>query len=93
LIQEEGEKSLPLVSSVEHPGHRGDVRVVALSSDETTLASCDNASLKIWSLKLGEPVCTSTQQSGFGLCADFAPGNRHVFSSSVFLLNFQIFIR
>jgi len=60
---------------LESPGHRSDIRTVALSSDDSLLLSGSNNEVKIWNPRSG--VCLRTIEAGYGLCALFAPGNRH----------------
>ncbi|KAE9974704.1 hypothetical protein BLS_002949 [Venturia inaequalis] len=62
--------------SVELPGHRTDVRSVALSSDDRMLASASSGSLKIWNVKTG--TCLRTLECGYALCCSFLPGDRIV---------------
>ncbi|QIW96437.1 hypothetical protein AMS68_001955 [Peltaster fructicola] len=61
---------------VELPGHRTDVRALALSSDDRMLASASNGQLKIWNLKTRS--CLRTLECGQALCAAFLPGDRIV---------------
>ena len=60
---------------LEAAGHRSDIRTVALSSDDSMLLSGSNTEVKIWNPRSG--ACLRTIQAGYGLCALFAPGNRH----------------
>lgn len=60
---------------LEAPGHRSDIRTVALSSDDSMLLSGSNNEVKIWNPRSG--ACLRTIEAGYGLCALFAPGNRH----------------
>jgi U3 small nucleolar RNA-associated protein 12 len=62
--------------SVELPGHRTDVRSVALSSDDRMLASASSGSLKIWNVKTG--TCLRTLECGYALCCSFLPGDKIV---------------
>lgn len=64
------------VSAIEMAGHRSGVRAVAISSDDKMLATVSSTSLKIWSADSRE--CRSSATCGYGLCAAFAPGDRHV---------------
>lgn len=65
-----------LKSSVEQPGHRSDVRAIALSSDDSTLATVSSTDLKLWSMRTG--TCLHTIDTGYGLAVAFVPGNAHV---------------
>jgi U3 small nucleolar RNA-associated protein 12 len=60
--------------SVELPGHRTDVRSLALCSDDKMLASASSGSLKIWNVKTG--TCLRTLECGYALCCSFLPGDR-----------------
>ena len=62
--------------SVELPGHRTDIRSVALSSDDRMLASASNGSLKIWNVRTG--TCIRTFECGYALCCSFLPGDKIV---------------
>ncbi|KAF2421009.1 WD40 repeat-like protein [Tothia fuscella] len=62
--------------SIELPGHRADVRSVALSSDDRMLASASNGTLKIWNVKTG--TCLRTLDCGYALCCSFLPGDKIV---------------
>lgn len=60
--------------SVELPGHRTDVRSIALSSDSKMLATASNGSLKVWNVKT--QVCIRTFECGYALCCAFLPGDK-----------------
>lgn len=62
--------------SVELPGHRADVRCLALSSDDKMLASAANGSMKIWNIKT--QTCIRTFECGYSLCCAFLPGDKVV---------------
>ncbi|EWC44934.1 hypothetical protein DRE_00993 [Drechslerella stenobrocha 248] len=62
--------------SVELPGHRTDVRSLALSSDDSLLASASSGSLKIWNIRTG--TCVRTFECGYALCCAFLPGDKIV---------------
>lgn len=61
--------------AIDLPGHRSDVRSVALSSDNTLLMSTSHNAVKIWNPSTG--TCLRTIDSGYGLCCSFVPGNRY----------------
>eukprot|EP00457_Paulinella_chromatophora_P001112 gb/GEZN01001114.1/.p1 GENE.gb/GEZN01001114.1/~~gb/GEZN01001114.1/.p1 ORF type:complete len:1078 (+),score=202.01 gb/GEZN01001114.1/:38-3271(+) len=63
-------------ASLHMPGHRSGVRTCVFSWDDQMLLSCSKTQLKIWSSK--DWRCVRSLETGFGLCALFAPGNRHV---------------
>ena len=67
--------------SVELPGHRNDIRALALSSDDRMLASASsgksaNGGLKIWNVRTQN--CLRTLECGRALCAAFLPGDKIV---------------
>ena len=62
--------------SVELPGHRTDVRALALSSDDRMLASASSGTLKIWNVKTG--TCLRTLDCGIAYCCAFLPGDKIV---------------
>lgn len=62
--------------AVELPGHRADVRALALSSDDRMLASASNGGLKIWNVRTGS--CIRTFECGYALCCAYLPGDKIV---------------
>lgn len=62
--------------SVDMPGHRTDVRCVALSSDDRMLATASHGSLKIWNARTQS--CLRTLECGYALCMSFLPGDKIV---------------
>ncbi|KAF2723212.1 WD40 repeat-like protein [Polychaeton citri CBS 116435] len=62
--------------AVELPGHRTDVRALALSSDDRMLASASAGHLKIWNMKTMS--CLRTLECGQALCCSFLPGDRMI---------------
>jgi U3 small nucleolar RNA-associated protein 12 len=62
--------------AIELPGHRTDIRSVAISSDDTMLASAANGSLKIWNIRT--QTCIRTFECGYALCCAFLPGDKVV---------------
>ncbi|KAK0553428.1 beta transducin [Tilletia horrida] len=69
----------PLLSaSVDLPGHRAEVRAMALSPDDTLLASADSAGiLKIWNVRTGRCIRTFPG-CGYALSLIWLPGARHL---------------
>jgi U3 small nucleolar RNA-associated protein 12 len=61
-------------------GHRSDIRAVALSSDNTTIATCSNEGIKLWSTK--SQNCIRSCPSGYGVSVAFAPGSRYVINGT-----------
>ncbi|KAL1970448.1 hypothetical protein VTN77DRAFT_4092 [Rasamsonia byssochlamydoides] len=64
------------VLAVDIPGHRTDVRSLALSSDDRMLASASHGSLKIWNVRTQN--CLRTLECGYALCSSFLPGDKIV---------------
>lgn len=65
-----------LAGDIELPGHRSDVRSLALSQDDTLLLSTSSSGCKIWNPRTG--VCLRTiEEGGYGLSSAFVPGGRH----------------
>lgn len=62
--------------SIDMPGHRSDIRCVALSSDDRMLASASQGALKIWNVRTQS--CIRTLDCGYALCAAFLPGDKIV---------------
>ncbi|KXX78292.1 WD repeat-containing protein 3 [Madurella mycetomatis] len=62
--------------AIELPGHRTDIRSVAISSDDKMLASAANGSLKIWNIRT--QTCIRTFECGYALCCAFLPGDKVV---------------
>ncbi len=66
--------SAEIHSLVSLPGHRTDIRALALSSDNALLASASRNELKVWNVSTRR--CLQTISTGFGLCCSFLPGDR-----------------
>lgn len=62
--------------AVDIPGHRADIRSIALSSEDRMLASASNGSLKIWNVRT--ETCLRTLECGYALCSAFLPGDKIV---------------
>jgi len=62
--------------SVDAPGHRTDIRTLALSADDRMLASASSGALKIWNARTGS--CLRTLECGYALCCAFLPGDKIV---------------
>ncbi|OAP60348.1 hypothetical protein AYL99_05350 [Fonsecaea erecta] len=62
--------------TVDMPGHRTDIRCVALSSDDRMLATASQGSLKIWNTRT--QTCLRTLDCGHALCVAFLPGDKIV---------------
>lgn len=74
------EKNAALISKqdlfLDLPGHRSDIRTVALSSDDALVVTGSNDLVKVWNIKTGK--CLHTMPSGYALCSTFLPGNNQV---------------
>lgn len=64
------------LQALELPGHRADVRALALSSDDRMLASASSGALKIWNVRT--ETCLRTLECGYALCCAFLPGDKIV---------------
>jgi U3 small nucleolar RNA-associated protein 12 len=62
--------------SLDSPGHRADVRSLALSLDDRLLASASNGGLKVWNVRTKN--CLRTFECGYALCCAFLPGDQIV---------------
>ncbi|TIA86921.1 hypothetical protein E3P81_04111 [Wallemia ichthyophaga] len=62
--------------SLDLPGHRADIRALALSSDDQLLASASNGQLKVWNMKT--QACLRTIDCGYAISVAFLPGNRSI---------------
>ena len=63
-------------SAIELPGHRTDIRALAVSSDDRMLASASQGTLKVWNLRTYS--CIRTLDCGYALCSAFLPGDKVV---------------
>lgn len=67
-----------IACALELPGHRSNVRAVALSSDDSLLASvCGTGQLKVWNVRTGRCIRT-LPVSAYALCVTWLPGDRYV---------------
>jgi U3 small nucleolar RNA-associated protein 12 len=57
-------------------GHRSDIRALCLSYDDELICSGSQDQVKIWSSRTGD--CLLTFDSGYVLCCQFVPENKHV---------------
>ncbi|KAE8150303.1 hypothetical protein BDV25DRAFT_172250 [Aspergillus avenaceus] len=74
--KDEDEEEYSRNLAVDIPGHRTDIRSVALSSDDRMLASASNGSLKVWNVRTQS--CLRTLECGYALCSAFLPGDKIV---------------
>ena len=73
---EDEEDTSDRLSALELPGHRSDVRALALSTNDEMLVSTSNGLIKVWNVRTLSVI--RTIQSGYGLCVAYAPGDRHI---------------
>lgn len=76
LDLEESKTPARHVSSIDLPGHRSDIRAVALNEDDQLILSGSSDRIKIYSSTTGS--CLQTMDSGYVLCCTFLPGSKHV---------------
>lgn len=74
--QDQDEPDYSRILSIDIPGHRTDVRSLALSSDDRMVSSASNGSLKIWNVRT--ETCLRTLDCGYALCSAFLPGDKIV---------------
>lgn len=74
--EEDEEDVSDRITALELPGHRSDVRALALSSNDEMLVSTSNGLIKVWNIRTLSVI--RTIQSGYGLCVAYAPGDRHI---------------
>ncbi|PKI83206.1 beta transducin [Malassezia vespertilionis] len=76
--QEKKQLESQIANALELPGHRADVRAVALSYDDSLLASvCGSGQLKIWNARTGRCIRT-LPVSAYALSVAWLPGDRYV---------------
>ncbi|KAI8820199.1 WD40-repeat-containing domain protein [Fimicolochytrium jonesii] len=73
---ENKEQPTRLVSGIDIPGHRSDVRTLALAPDDELLLTGSSDMIKIWNVYSRQ--CLKTIESGYALCCEFLPGNNFV---------------
>jgi len=66
-----------IYGNIQLPGHRSDVRTVAISSDNFSILSASAESLKVWNRSSGKCITTITDGVEYALCSVFAPGDRY----------------
>ena len=67
---------LKVEKSIDHSGHRSDVRAVAISSDGQLIASASSEGVKFWSAS--RHACLRSCECGYGISLVFAPGGQYV---------------
>lgn len=73
---EKAEEEPEKVASVDLPGHRSEVKVVAISSDSKMVLSASAESIKIWNSESG--ACVRTLECENVLCAQFIQSNEYI---------------
>ncbi|KAI9224075.1 WD40-repeat-containing domain protein [Blastocladiella britannica] len=63
-------------STVDVPGHRGDIRAIALSPDDEMLVTGGTALVKVWNVRNG--TCVRSMEAGYALCVAFVPGGKFI---------------
>ena len=71
-------KDYDLSGVLDIPGHRHDVRVVAISSDDQMILTASQGAIKIWNPLTHQCTRTMHCDGDFPVCASFVPGNRYV---------------
>lgn len=60
--------------TLDHMGHRTDIRAMDISDDDRMLATASNGELKVWNIKTQNVLRTFVLDSGYALCCKFLPG-------------------
>jgi len=63
-----------LISSILFPGHRSEIRSLAVSSDDEMLLSAGPGGAKVWNIRTGNVI--RSWDCGFALCSAFLPGDK-----------------
>jgi U3 small nucleolar RNA-associated protein 12 len=63
-----------ITSSIVLPGHRSEIRALAVSSDDEMLLSAGQGGAKVWNIRTGNVI--RSWDCGFALCSAFLPGNK-----------------
>lgn len=69
-VDDDNVGAMTRVTGLHVPGHRGDVRAVAISPDDATILSVSRKSAKLWNLATGKCIRTMTT-AGYSLAASF----------------------
>jgi U3 small nucleolar RNA-associated protein 12 len=70
------EPEATLTSSILLPGHRSEIRTLAVSSDDEMLLSAGQGGAKVWNVRTGSVI--RSWDCGFALCSAFLPGDKIV---------------
>ena len=64
--------------SVDIPGHRSDIRTIALSYDDEILLTAGSQNIKLWNTESKQCIRTLPFDASTPVCSTFLPGNRHI---------------
>src|SRR5271156_2134303 len=70
------EPEATVAASVLLPGHRSEIRSLAVSSDDEMLLSAGPGGAKVWNIRTGNVI--RSWDCGFALCSAFLPGDKIV---------------
>lgn len=73
---EKADAEVEVVSSLELPGHRSDVKVVALSTDSSMALTASSESIKVWNTSSG--ACIRTLECADVTCGSFVQRNEYL---------------
>jgi U3 small nucleolar RNA-associated protein 12 len=73
-IKSSVEVEATLTSSILLPGHRSEIRTLAISSDDEMLLSAGQGNAKVWNIRTGSVI--RSWDCGFALCSTFLPGDK-----------------
>ena len=63
------------IHTLDSQGHRGDVRFLSVSNDNSMILSCSYNGIKVWNANSGN--CLRTCAGGYGLCSTFVVGDKY----------------
>jgi U3 small nucleolar RNA-associated protein 12 len=63
------------IHSLDSQGHRGDVRALSISNDNSMILSCSYNGIKVWNANSGN--CLRTCAGGYGLSCTFVVGDKY----------------
>lgn len=65
-------------ATVDHQGHRSDIRTIAVSSDDSMILTACDLVIKLWNTTTGNCIRTLPSTGGKPTSSLFLPGNKHV---------------
>ncbi|XP_057338104.1 WD repeat-containing protein 3 [Microplitis mediator] len=74
--KKEERDDITCIRSIEHHGHRTDIRAICFSSDNLAFATASGDSIKLWNRP--SLTCLRTVECGYALALTFVPGDRHL---------------